>query len=505
MSAEEGDKPSDLAVLARGGRTNIFGFVLRLAARLPFLFIAGRYYGEDALGRWALAVVMVEFCAQLATLGQKRALAQQLAREEQPPAHVIADGMLMSAGIGSVLAAFLMFVPAPMFPAGETSWVDRLMPLAIVPFALTEVALAALAYRYDIGSTVKARAVWEPWTLSIGAGVFFYFDATRDNGLIMAYLLGVGTATVAAFVPMLRQFGLPRGWNPQPSRIGRLMWQNIPVAGADAVEWGTRRLDLYILGLLAAPQVVGIYYFAQQVASVAGKLKTSFEPILGPVITRKVREKDWPAIARQVCQVGFWILAAQAGIALALAIPGGAIMALGGESFIMGTGAMAILLAAETVAAMAVVSEAALIYIARMKNLWLSLSTMTVQIVTTFGLVLLVRGSDYPPMWQAAAAAAALLITLAYSSFIKSFTLSRILGERVNNFRWALVYAAAPAVLVGWLVTRLPDWFQLSIGIAAILATYGFAIWKYGFGPEDRVLFKKKVETEEPEAGPTSA
>ena len=30
---------SDMAALARGGRTNIFGFVLRLAARLPFLFI----------------------------------------------------------------------------------------------------------------------------------------------------------------------------------------------------------------------------------------------------------------------------------------------------------------------------------------------------------------------------------------------------------------------------------------------------------------------------------
>ena len=29
------------------------GFLLLLAARLPFLFIAGRWYGADALGRWA--------------------------------------------------------------------------------------------------------------------------------------------------------------------------------------------------------------------------------------------------------------------------------------------------------------------------------------------------------------------------------------------------------------------------------------------------------------------
>jgi hypothetical protein len=35
----------DIAALAKGGRTNFFGFVLRLAARIPFLFIAGRLYG----------------------------------------------------------------------------------------------------------------------------------------------------------------------------------------------------------------------------------------------------------------------------------------------------------------------------------------------------------------------------------------------------------------------------------------------------------------------------
>ena len=45
----------DLAALAKGGRTNFIGFLLRLAARLPFLVIAGRFYGADALGRFASA------------------------------------------------------------------------------------------------------------------------------------------------------------------------------------------------------------------------------------------------------------------------------------------------------------------------------------------------------------------------------------------------------------------------------------------------------------------
>ena len=49
----------DIAALAKGGRTNVFGFVLRLIARLPFLFIAGQLYGAGNLGRFHIAVEFV--------------------------------------------------------------------------------------------------------------------------------------------------------------------------------------------------------------------------------------------------------------------------------------------------------------------------------------------------------------------------------------------------------------------------------------------------------------
>ena len=55
MSNEKPDE--DLSALAKGGRQNFFGFLLRLVARLPFLFIAGRLYGPDALGRFASGAI----------------------------------------------------------------------------------------------------------------------------------------------------------------------------------------------------------------------------------------------------------------------------------------------------------------------------------------------------------------------------------------------------------------------------------------------------------------
>src|SRR3546814_3806946 len=100
-----------------------------------------------------------------------------------------------------------------------------------------------------------------------------------------------------------------------------------------AIEWATRNVDRFIRGLLFEPRIVGIYFMAQQVSSLPQKLKTSFEPVLGPVISRSLADDNYKAVANQVRQVGFWTIAAQAGIALALSIPGEAVMGMVGPEF----------------------------------------------------------------------------------------------------------------------------------------------------------------------------
>ena len=488
----QGDQ-SDIAALAKGGRTNFFGFLLRLLARLPFLFIAGRLYGADELGRFASALVMVELLAMLCSLGEKRGLAQRLTDGEgQRPANVVFDGLLLALGYSLVAAAVLWLVPEPMFPSGKFSDLDKLVVLAIPAFALTEILLAAQAYRFDIATTVRARAVVEPWTISIMAGVFFY-TSWREAGLTLAYVVSIYAGLLAAAWPFLRDYGLPQQWRPRPRALWKQTMRALPLATADAVEWGTRRLDIFILGFFAAPAAVGIYYVAQQVASLPQKLKTSFEPILGPVITRNLKDGNLAAIAKQVAQVGFWIIAAQAGIGLALGVPGEAVMGLVGPEFVGGTGALAFLLAAEVVAATAVVSEAALVYVARKRNLAISLATIVLQAGLTVGLMLLVQRLGYGEPFKAAAAAFALMLALAAASLAKATLLARILGHPVNNWRWAVVWAAAPAIVVGYLATLMPEWAELIVGIPLILLTYGWVIWNKGFAEEDRVLFRRNM------------
>jgi len=487
----------DLAALAKGGRTNTLGFVVRLIARIPFLVIATRLYGAEALGRFASALVLIEIVALICSLGEKRGLAQRLSdgagENRSAETNLVYDGIALALAYSGVAALLLLAFPEPMFPNGTNSDWDIWLVATIPAFAVTEILLAAQAYRFDIATTVRARAVVEPWTISIGAGVFFFIPATRDAGLALAFIASIYAGLLTALWPFLRTFGLPKGWHPRGRALLAMSSRAFPLVGADAIERGTRLLDIFILGLFAPPQAVGIYYAAQQIASLPQKLKTSFEPILSPVITKNLRIGNMGAIAAQVRQVGFWIIAVQLGIALVLGVPGEAVMGLWGPDYVAGTAALAFLLAAEVAASMAVVSESVLVYIARKRNLAISIGVIALQAALTIALIEAADRYGLGKGYEAASAAGALMVALALSSLIKALLLKHLLQAPVSNWRWALVYAAAPAVLVGYAFTWLPEWMELVFGIPAILATYALVIWRRGFDDGDKVLFRKQV------------
>jgi O-antigen/teichoic acid export membrane protein len=304
-------------------------------------------------------------------------------------------------------------------------------------------------------------------------------------------------ALLASAIPFLKSYGMPHDWRPEPGPLWHMARKNLPVAAADAVEWGSRRVDIAVLGLFFSPVVVGIYYVAQQVASLPSKLKNSFDPILGPVIAQNLKTHNDAAVARQVRQVGFWVIAAQAGVALALGIPGEGVMGLVGPNFVAGTAALGFLLAAEVVASMAAVSEAALIYIASHRNMYLSLAMIALEAGLSVALILVMRSMDLPVMWQATGPAIALLLSLGFAAIAKSMLLSHLLKAPVSGRRWPLILAAAAGVVAGELAIRLPEWAELALGIPAILIAFGAVLWIKGFGPEDRELFrmsKKDIE-----------
>ncbi|ODP37579.1 lipopolysaccharide biosynthesis protein [Sphingomonas turrisvirgatae] len=489
----------EITALAKGGRTNILGFILRLAARLPFLFIAGRLYGPEVVGRFAIAVVVVELAALLATLGLKRGLAQALASTERPHVHVVWDGMAVAFTVSIVASAVLFAFPQIMFPNSPVMGMERLLALIVFAVAWSDISLAALAYRGNVKAAVTARAVVEPWTISIAAFGFFYVSS-RD-GLIYAYVLSMLAALTASLVPFIRSYGVPTGWSPRITPLLQLATRNVPLAGADAIEWGTRNIDRFILGLLFPPAVVGIYYMAQQVSSIPQKLKTSFDPVLGPSIARNLAAGNRAAIGAQIKQVAFWIITLQMALLLMLGIPAEGVMGIVGPQFVAGSAALCFLLAAEVLASPGAIAEAGLVYVARMRNLIISLLLLAFQAALSFALVLLMRNLGWGVNYQAAGPAVALAFTVLLASTIKCSLLSRLLGARTFGLRPAFFAAAGTAALVGSAFTALPrnlEWLELSVGIPAIFAAFFLIIGKWALSDEDRKLFKRLPKEGQP-------
>jgi O-antigen/teichoic acid export membrane protein len=493
IAAAAAGPDADMATLASGGRLNVFGFVLRLAGQIPFLFIGGRIYGAESLGRFAYAILTVEFAAQIGALGLRRGLAQLLANAKKPQSCIVADAMLVAA-MGSLVGMTLLFAfPKAMYPTTPIHGLDRMLAITVIAIAWTDIALAALAYHNDVASTVRSRSIVEPWTISIVAFVWSYISL--DDGLIISDVVSRVAALIAALVPLYRCYGLPHGWKPDLPTSWTTAWRNVPVAAADAVEWASRRIDLAVLGAFMPASFVGIYYVAQQVATLPAKLKTSFEPVLGPAIARRIAAGDLASVARQVRQVTYWIIAAQLGIALALGIPGRAVMGLVGSGFTGGTAMLAFLLAAEVIAAAAFVSEAALIYVARARNMVLSLIMLALEAGLAAGLILLMKSEGLPQSYQATGPAIALCVALAFASITKSWLLSRQLHEPVSGWRWDLAWATAAGVIVGALTHYfLPEALQLVVGVPAILVAFFSVLWTKGFGPEDRELFRLRKQ-----------
>ena len=198
----------------------------------------------------------------------------------KPQACIVADALLVAA-IGSAIGMAILFAfPVAMYPTTKISGIDRWLAITVLAIAWTDIALAALAYQNDVVSTVRARSIVEPWTISIVAFAWSYISIT--DGLIVSYVFSMVAALIAALVPLVRCYGLPRGWKPDLASAANTAWRNVPVAAADAVEWASRRIDLAVLGAFMPALYVGVYYVAQQVATLPAKLKTSFEPVLGP-------------------------------------------------------------------------------------------------------------------------------------------------------------------------------------------------------------------------------
>lgn len=110
-------------LILRGTSSAALGFVIRLAARLLFVFIAGRLFGVALFGAFSIAVAVVELAVTIGGAGMKRQLFKLLdeGHHLRSPPHIVIDGIVLVFVASFICAAPIMLAvglaPARSSPA----------------------------------------------------------------------------------------------------------------------------------------------------------------------------------------------------------------------------------------------------------------------------------------------------------------------------------------------------------------------------------------------------
>lgn len=322
--------------LLKGAAANLFGFIVRLGARLPFLFVVALLYGKEIFGQYLFAVTSVETLTAVILFGFKRSLFHFLNDDLHKGDRTGVYNSVITAMIACSAIGAILIIPIylwkdflfALFPGEMARGVYLLLPAALV-YALTEMLLTATRAARKMRYEVTAKSIVEPYILLIfSAGLFFLHQ--KQNGLFMAYWI----MNVSIFTYALYAFGRVyerdiRRWRGfSRDKIRAMLVFSTPTAAYELINLLTQRIDIYFLAAIVTPEALGIYGIALQIVTIVSKIRQSFDPILEPVISHIVKLSSIEDVSRELARVSTWIFSIQALIFTLIIFYGNALLGI---------------------------------------------------------------------------------------------------------------------------------------------------------------------------------
>ena len=479
--------------LARGAGVNYLGFVARLGARAPFLFLAGLLYGEARFGIYTFGVTLVETAAALALFGMKRSLfkfmSEAVARGDtvnravaNGVALALSTGLLMTiaigAGAGFLAASFRL--PSAAIPL-------MLLTPAIPMIVTSDILLVAIRFTRQMRFEVYARSLAEPVTLTVTITVL-YFAGFRDYGLVLGYVasLGVAAATTLFFFSRLYPVGACLRMTLRWREVRHLIHFSGPTAGYEMLVMLADRADVFLVTYFSPASVVGIYGMARQFSTFTKKIRQGFDRILPPVLSQGIVAGDLTRVSNQLAMVTRWILSVQMLIILGFAFYARDILGLLGGNFSGGAVILLLLVAGDAINGSFGVSELPIVYLRPAVNVLVGIALLAMITVTN---VLLI--SRMGPE-GAALAVAITYLTINLLRIAINRGLFNLMPVKLNVLK--PLVAAIPAFLVVFglrhLLAGVPAAGAI-LGIPVLIATYAGSLYLLGLEPEDRMQLQR--------------
>ena len=286
----------DRRYINRGTWIYLTGLLVRLGARVPLLFIAGRAYGPALYGEFLIAAGLAETVAAVATLGFKRTLFTFMNEETQEDAGVaVRHALALGLGLGCLFAAALMAlapVLAPLFGVPEAAGRIAVFAWIVPVIVATEILLTATFFNRRLRYDVWARCVALPSTQTVVAGAFYMAGLTQV-GLLASYAAALTAACLTALWGYSEQFGLKSLWGRvKAARVVDMTKRSASTGAFDILTMLMSRIDMFVVGHFFSAEGVGLYGMAQQFLTLPDQIGKSFAPVVMPVLSQALHEGD---------------------------------------------------------------------------------------------------------------------------------------------------------------------------------------------------------------------
>ena len=438
--AEGGDSAG--RTIMRGAQATALGFAIRFAARLLFLFVAGRLYGADLFGAYVLAVALVELAVGAGGLSTKKTLFPLLDRHaaagDRPLGHVVLDAALLvslaslALGAGFVLAAALL--PARLLPAATGTALVVLAP-TIAGQALLDLFLAAARWKQKVRYEVIGRSLIEPYALAAGAMAAFFLGF-EDYGLLIGFWCGTLAALLYAIWGAARSFGgLGLGrYRPSGAVLRWLGHAAAANTANDLLSALYMRVDLYLVGILLGAGPAGIYGMARQVTTPIRQVRQSFDGLLVPAVARTIGVRGAGGTGEALATATRLILVIQLPILVLLLAIGARLMSWLGHGFEAGYWPLVILAAAEVLQSALGIGDLVFVYLRPRIGLYLTMISIALGIATALLLI---------PRFGITGAACALFAAYGLRTILRGLVLRARFALAVPRAHLAGPFAAA--------------------------------------------------------------
>ena len=448
----------------RGAQATALGFAIRFAARLLFLFVAGRLYGAGLFGAFVLAAAMVELAVGAGGLSTKKTLFPLLDRHEaagdRPLPHVVIDAALLVALASLTLAGGFMLaavlLPASLMPRDVGIALLVLAPM-IAGQALLDLFLAAARWKQKVRYEVISRSLIEPYALAAGS-IAAFFLGFGAYGLLIGYWCGTLAALAYAIWGAAHSF---HGFDLAHYRPSGPIFRWIAGAAAantanDLLSALYMRVDLYLVGILLGAGPTGIYGMARQVTTPIRQVRQSFDGLLVPAVAKTIGVRGAGGTGEALATATRLILVIQLPILIALFAIGARLMSWLGHGFAAGYWPLVILAAAEVLQSALGIGDLVFVYLRPRIGLYLTMISIAVGIATALLLI---------PRFGITGAAFALFAAYALRTILRSLVLRARFAVAVPHTHLAGPFAAA-AIAAGAVLLIPNDALAAAAGLA---------------------------------------